>query len=827
MTSLWGEEFEVKEPDKKKILEKVSKPKVQKERTTSQKLKSKVVSIDEKIELIKEDVYKTLGSFKDEVITIRDYDEFKRYIDKSIENGIIAIDTETNNTLNTFDCKLMGLCLYTPGLKAAYIPVNHINRLTNEKLENQITESQIKEQLDRLSDTKIIFHNASFDIEVIMTTCGVKLKTYWDTQVGSQLLDENELKGLKIQYKIHIDPEQDKYDIEHLFKGLPYEIFDPELFAMYAATDSLLTYRLYEYQLKEFEKEENKEIYDLLRDIEIPIIDVIVDMELTGIKVDLDYAEKMSKIFHKRSDEIQKEIDEELEKLEPKISAWKLTPEANRRQIGRTGKEGKSKSEQLADPIDLGSPTQLSILLYDILKVPVVDKKTPRGTGSEILEELSKSVDICKIMLKKRGVDILINTFIDAIPTFVQKDGKVHPRFNSTGTQTGRFSSTTPNLQQIPSHEKTIRLIFEADPGYLLIGSDYSAQEPRSTASLANDKDMLEAYDQGKDLYAVIGSKCFHNRYEDNLEFDPTTGEIQPDGKARRAQAKAILLGITYGMSAHSLAERINVSQEEAESIIDNFYKGFKGVKKLTDESQQMLKEKGYVTDMWGRRRHLPDAQLPEYEVKPNESYVNKYNFNPLLDTSEHIDEGLELKINHYKSLLSKARWKKDIDELIRKAERDGLEVKSNRGFINRSLRQCLNARIQGTAASMTKQAMIMIHNDEELNRLGFKLLCTIHDEVFGMAPTENADQAARRLCDVMVEAAKKKCSCKFKCDPYVVKKWYCDEASAGVLNDFNKLKSKESESAALRDIKVKYEMFNEDVVERMCKEEFDPKEDI
>lgn len=466
MESLWGEEFEVKEPDTKKILNKVKKPKVEKQRTTEQKLKSKTVSVEDKIALIKEDVNKILGNYKDRVVTIRDYNEFKSYIDRAIDNGIISVDTETNNTLNTFDCKIMGLCIYTPGLKAAYIPVNHVDRLTNEKLLNQITEDQINEQLSRLDNTKIIFHNATFDIEVIKTTCGIKLKTYWDTLVGAQLLNENELKGLKIQYKLHVDPEQDKYDIEHLFKGLPYEIFEPELFAMYAATDALITYRLYEYQLNEFEKPENKEIYELLKTIEIPILDVIVDMELTGIKVDLDYASKMSKIFHERSDDIQKEIDEELKKLEPKISAWKLTPEANKRQIGRTGKEGKSKSEQLANPIDLGSPTQLAILLYDILKVPVIDKKTPRGTGADILEELSKSIDICKIMLKKREVDILINTFIDAIPTFVQRDGRVHPKYNSTGTQTGRFSSTTPNLQQIPSHEKTIRMMFEAGTSY-------------------------------------------------------------------------------------------------------------------------------------------------------------------------------------------------------------------------------------------------------------------------------------------------------------------------------------------------------------------------
>ena len=717
----------------------------------------------------------------------------------------------------------MGLCIYTPGLKAAYIPVNHIDRLTNEKLLNQITEDQINEQLSRLDNTKIIFHNATFDIEVIKTTCGIKLKTYWDTLVGAQLLNENELKGLKIQYKLHVDPEQDKYDIEHLFKGLPYEIFEPELFAMYAATDALITYRLYEYQLNEFEKPENKEIYELLKTIEIPILDVIVDMELTGVEVDLSFAEKMSKIYHKRSDDIQKELDVELEKLEPKISAWKLTPEANKRQIGRTGKEGKSKSEQLANPIDLGSPTQLAILLYDILKVPVVDKKTPRGTGADILEELSKSIDICKIMLKKREVDILINTFIDAIPTFVQKDGRVHAKFNTCGTQTGRFSSTSPNMQQIPSHDKTIRLLFKPSKGRAIVGSDFSGQEMRILASVANDKEMIDAYKNNQDIYAKVASLVYHNNVEDNLEFRPSTGELQPDGKKRRSNAKSVALGLNYGMSARSLAERLGESLEEAQKIVDGYYGGLKGVKKYTDDSQKMLKEVGYVTDMWGRRRHIPDAQLPEFEVKPSTSYINKYGFNPLLDTPEHIDENLEMKIRSYSNQLSKAKWKSEIDEITKKAEKDGLEVKNNRGFINRALRQCLNARIQGGAASMTKLAMIMISHDKKLNDLGFKLLVTVHDEVYGSCPIENGEECGKRLCEVMVDAAKSGCgNVPWKCDPYVVcDGWYEDESLGEIRNDYNKLLKSLSAEESMDNILLKYNMFDEESVKLACVEKY------
>lgn len=449
--SLFGEPIEIKKSDKK-ILKKIKELKPA-EVNVDKILKSKTIDIKDKLVLIREEVYKVLGRYKDQVKCIRNLDEFKSYIDKSINNKIIAIDTETNNSLNSFDCKIMGLCLYTPGEKAAYIPVNHVDE-SGQLLKNQITEIEIKEQLERLSNTKKIYHNAVFDIEVIKTTCGVQLDAFWDTLIGAQLINENELKGLKYQYRTHIDKTQEKYDIEHLFKGLPYAIVDPELFALYAGTDSLITYKLYLWQKEILEKE--PDVLKIMTDIEVPLITTIVNMEMAGVNVDLEYAKRMSIEYHKKSDAIQVEIDKVLEKLEPKISLWRLSEAANEKIDGK-----KSKSEQLKSPPELGSSTQLSILLYDILGVPVVDKKKPRTTDSAALTELAKSIPLCELMLKKREVDILINTFIDAIPTLVQKDGKVHPRFNAAGTVTGRFACQNPNIQQIPSHDKSIRLIFK------------------------------------------------------------------------------------------------------------------------------------------------------------------------------------------------------------------------------------------------------------------------------------------------------------------------------------------------------------------------------
>ena len=447
--SLWGEEFPLEETplQNKEIIKKVAKKKEVKVSSATSVLKSKKISVEDKVALVTEDVNRILGVYKSSTQTIKSYDEFERYIDACISNGIVSIDTETNNTLNTFDCLIMGLCLYTPGQKNAYIPVHHVNN-NGDRWPWQITEDQIHTQMQRILDNNVfeIYHNAVFDIEVIKQTCGIKLKADWDTQVGAQMIDENEEKKLKVQYKLHINPEQDKYDIEHLFKGLPYSIFDPELFALYAATDAYETYKLYEYQKNILEKPENADVYNLFKTIEIPILDVVVDMELEGIEVDLDYAKRLSKVYHEKLDEIKVKVNDELNRLKPTIDAWRQTKEANTPTVGRTGKPGKTKNQQLLDPPELSSPTQMAILLYDVLKAPVVDKKNPRGTGEDILKGLSKNIPLCKLLDDKRGYDILIDTFIDKIPEVVQKDGRVHARFNTCGAKTGRFSSSDPNL---------------------------------------------------------------------------------------------------------------------------------------------------------------------------------------------------------------------------------------------------------------------------------------------------------------------------------------------------------------------------------------------
>ena len=466
MSSLWGDEFVIEKTPKvvKKILDKVKTPKEPKV-VKKQTLSSKTISLKDKLSMIRGEVYKILGRYEDSTQVITNLEELHEYISSAISNGTIAIDTETNNTLHPVGCKLMGACIYTPGKKNVYIPVNHVNIDTNERLQNQLLESDILHEFSRLSDNnvKIVTHNGKFDYEVLKYTTGWKMPIYWDTLIGARLLNENERASLKTQYITKIDPTVEKYSIDHLFENISYSILPPELFALYAATDSYMTYKLYQYQLKEFERPDNKRVYDLFRNVEMPDVEVFAEMELQGVEFCIPYSDRLKLKYGKMLDDINHRIDIEFEKYSDKISEWRSTPEANYHppKKGKDGEFDKSLSEKLQLPINTSSPLQMSIFFYDILKMPVIDKKSPRGTGEDILKQFN--LPICDLILQKRGLEKLISTYIEALPKSVNPvDGRIHTQYNQIGAGTGRVSSDSPNLQNIPSNNRELRLLFKA-----------------------------------------------------------------------------------------------------------------------------------------------------------------------------------------------------------------------------------------------------------------------------------------------------------------------------------------------------------------------------
>ena len=815
MSSLWGDDFVVKsEPlEAKKIVKKISKPK-DSSSVVTKAVKSKAVPLADKLAIITENVKKILGRYADNTQVIKTREELTKYIDASIANGVIAVDTETNNSLQPITCKLMGPCLYTPGQKNAYIPINHVNPSTGVRLEWQLTEEDVKEELSRLSDTKIITHNGKFDYQVIKCTTGVEMVVYWDTFVGAKILDENERSaGLKQQYIEKIDPSVEKYSIDHLFEDVEYAVVDPDIFALYAATDSFMTYKLYLWQKEQFEIPDHKRIYDLFMNVEMPIVPVAAEMEMAGIEIDTEYAKLLSAKYHKQLDAIDEKIAEELHKYDEKVARWRLTEEANYHPPKKTGEGvGKSKSEQLENPINMSSPTQLAIFLYDILQTPVIDKKSPRGTGEEILTKIK--LDICDLILERRGLLKLIDTYVDKFPEIVLPEtGRLHAHFLQLGAGIGRFSSADPNLQNIPSHRKDIRLMFKARDGYTFVGSDFSQQEPRLLSAFSNDDNMINAYKAGKDLYATIAQGVYKNGYWDNMEHFED-GTPNPEGKKRRSNCKSLLLGIMYGRGVASIAEQTGSTFDEAQKIIDDFYTGFPKVKEWTVESQENCKKNGYVEDLWGRRRRLPDIQLPKYTVKDTKDKGNS-NFNPILGCLGKVTKEENSAVAKYKMLLENMKGRKQYEQIKSDAYKEGIMVVDNGGFIAQAERQCVNARIQGSAATMSKKAMIKVHNDAELKRLGFQMLLAVHDELIGECPEENADAVADRLCEVMKHAAEPEVTVPFKCDPTIEKWWYWSDYTDNMRKDYKKLIEKGLSASEAKDVLL-LDQYAECTVERM-----------
>lgn len=475
--SLWGEEFTVQKTPPKKVIQKINNLK-NSSKVVIKTLKNSAIPIELRLDAIKTNVLKILGRYAEDTQVIRTRQELTDYIDKAIQNGEIAIDTETNNSLDPITCKLMGPCIYTPGLKNAYIPINHVDVNTRQRISEQLTEQDIKEEFERLVDTKIIMHNGKFDYQVIKCTCDIALKCYWDTMIGVRILDENEKSAkLKEQYRDKIDHSVEKYSIDHLFEDVEFAIVEPEIFALYAATDAFITYKLYKWQEAQFAKPGNERLYDLFMNIEMPVLEVAAEMELAGICIDKEYATRLSNKYHRFIDDVDIRITNQLEEYRGVIAEWRKTPDANFK-AKKTNKKGettfaKSKSEQLKDPPELTSPTQFAILLYDVLGTPVVDRKKPRSTGEDILQHIDNP--LCSLVLEKRRLEKLVGTYIDKIPQCVNEaDGRLHAKFSQLGTDTGRFSSSNPNLQNIPSKNKEIRLMFKPSPGYVMVGGDFS-----------------------------------------------------------------------------------------------------------------------------------------------------------------------------------------------------------------------------------------------------------------------------------------------------------------------------------------------------------------
>ena len=766
----------------KKALEMLSKK-------SSKKQVAKVVpkSISGKVQLAKEMSKEVFADKLDRLELLDNENKIREYVDCAITNGIIAVDTETNG-LDRIDGKIAGVCLYTPGQKGVYIPVRHESFMTGIELNTNISKEFMKDQFERMnkSNIKYVLHNAKFDMHILWWMLGIKIIPYWDTQIGSQLLNENEPHKLKVLYKKYVDNADENSKVasfNSLFKGIEFNKVPPDVAYMYASFDPIMTYELYQFQYNfidingKYCKEKGLErVAEVFRNIEMPLIQVVFEMECTGVKIDTDLADKLKAQYTKHKDAAEEKFNLEIEKLNDKFDKLMIK---NPAAYNKLFKDGIRK-------VSISSPTQLAILFYDVLEFESPDKKSPRGTGEAILKSFNHP--LVDSILEYRSMSKLLSTYIEAIPQHIAKrDNRLHANFNQYGAKTGRFSSSDPNLQNIPSQKTTlsdgtvidaghdIRQMFIAGDGMVIVGGDFSQQEPRCLAHMSDDPHMLQAYLEGKDLYATIASKIYKMPYDECKEFR-ADGTVNPDGKARRTSVKPVLLGLMYGRGVPSIAEQMKISTQEAQKIIDDFYAEFPKVKEFVDFAQTFARDYGFVETAWGRKRRLSDMQLPPIEIKPCiKSYSD--NFDPFaFDATESIpqDDYVPDEVyRKYYTLLNRARGRQQQQKVKELAEQEGYTIKDNRGFIEDAKRQCVNSIIQGSAADMTKLTMIKIFNDEELNKLGYKLIIPVHDEVLGICPRENAKAVRDRLEYIMVHIVDGKFKIPMKCDIEVTERWY------------------------------------------------------
>ena len=634
----------------------------------------------------------------------------RAYFEKIYANKLVAIDTETGG----FDCytdPLAGLCLFTPGENAIYVPVGHVNLQGNLTSDNLNLDDEVMIMIkDMLEDKSLkqIYHNAKFDAKFLATNFDADCHIFWDTLVAGHLLNENESHSLKDLWGKYCNGGDSADKFGALFNKVDFRYVPVEDAYPYAAKDSKITFELYEFQQRHLRPDNPKlkNVYDLYTAIELPLINVLTRMELRGVALDHEFSKQLSLDYNKKKDEVELNIRTFIASIDPShVPAEKLV--------------------KLSNPINLNSSAQMSIIFYDLIGLPRVNKEKPNSTDAETVKKLierfsgktskkaKEAYEFLKWIEEYRGLSKLITSFIDSLPESVNPvTGKIHAKNNSTGTVTGRMSMSGPNLQQIPAKNKDVRKMFVPDEGMYMIGLDYSQQEPRVLAFLSQDEHLLETYSTGKDVYAFLASHIYKVPYEECLEFYED-GSPTKEGKARRSSTKSILLGKMYGRGANAVAEALGISKKEGKEIVDLFDFTFPKVQKLIDKNCAFASTYGYVETVYGRKRRLPDMMLAPTDF--------------------------------------------------------------NNQRIARASRQVLNSIIQGTGADIVKKSLIQLDHDPILKELGFEILFSVHDEILGQAPKENALKAARRMKEIMASAPNDRINVPFKVDGEISERWYGD----------------------------------------------------
>ncbi|AZV46066.1 DNA polymerase I [Nautilia sp. PV-1] len=483
---------------------------------------------------------------KFDAILIENEKELFEIIDK-IGDRIVAFDTETDGLENP---NIVGFSFAFEESKAYYVPINHFYLGVTD----QIPQNKALEAIQKILNKKVIGHNLKFDFKMLKKY-GLDIPVpFADTMIMAWILDPDSSVGLDSAAKRYLDHTNIKFK-EIIGKRKNFSEVDIKEAAKYAAEDAIISLKLYK-TLKDKLWEEVKWDFE---NIEMPFVNLLIDIESQGIKLDIEYMHKL-----------QIEITEKLKNLTEEIYAL-------------AGHE-----------FNIKSPKQLGHILFEVLKLPAKKKtKTGYSTDEKVLNSLKHAHPIMEKLLEYRKLDKLLSTYIIPLQEYAKKDEnhKIYTNFLQTGTATGRLSSKNPNLQNIPtSTEINIRDAFIAEKKFVSL--DYSQIELRLLAHFSKDEHLINAFLQDKDIHLETAVKIF--------------GEDK--AKEYRPVAKSINFGLIYGMGPKKLSETINVSTKEAKEFIEKYFASFPTVKTFLENTKTEAREKGYVETLLKRRRFFDFA---------------------------------------------------------------------------------------------------------------------------------------------------------------------------------------------------------------------------
>lgn len=513
--------------------------------------------------------------------TVFTQDAFDAWLRKLAAADLIAFDTETTS-LNYMEAEIVGVSFAVDAGSAAYVPLAHVYMDAPAQLDRGKALAALKPLLEDPDKPKVGQH-LKYDAHVLRNH-GIELRGFaHDTMLESYVLNSTLRHDMDSLALAHLGVQTTTFE-EIAGKGKKQLRFDEiaiETAAPYAAEDADITLRLHETLFPRLEQEQ--QLLELYRDLEIPLAPILMEMEHTGVLIDRQLLADQSH-----------EIAEKLIQLEQQAYA-------------DAGRE-----------FNLGSPKQLQQILFEEQGIPVI-RKTPKGqpsTAEDVLQELANDYKLPALIMQHRGLSKLKSTYTDKLPEMINaKTGRVHTSYHQAVAATGRLSSQEPNLQNIPirtAEGRRIRQAFIAPENYRLLAADYSQIELRIMAHLSADASLLKAFKEDLDIHRATAAEIRGKQ----------PAEITDE---ERRAAKAINFGLIYGMSAFGLAKQIGVSRTEAQEYVDLYFQRYPGVKTYMENTRQSARERGFVETVYGRRLYLPDinARNPQLRQYAERTAIN------------------------------------------------------------------------------------------------------------------------------------------------------------------------------------------------------------